>query len=185
MLDDPRYLEWRSLAILMLAESELPADRTRIRRTMNDKQRIGTTFNLGAWATAYLAIQGESGLEDIRQWYLARPDRSREELREIVKALSVHAAADAALREPMAEAYGRLLEVHPSLASDVTHDLIAWRRWDFAERIREIRKTIRKQDPLAAYALGMYLRMAAGGTPPGAALPRIDDPAGTSNGVER
>jgi hypothetical protein len=185
MLDDPRYLEWRSLAILMLAESELPADRTRIRRTMNDKQRIGTTFNLGAWATAYLAIQGESGLEDIRQWYLARPDRSREELREIVKALSVHAAADAALREPVAEAYGRLLEVHPSLASDVTHDLIAWRRWDFAERIREIRKTIRKQDPLAAYALGMYLRMAAGGTPPGAALPRIDDPAGTSNGVER
>ena len=143
---------------------------------MNDKQRIGTTFNLGAWATAYLAIQGESGLEDIRQWYLARPDRSREELREIVKALSVHASADASLCEPVAEAYRTLLEVHPLLAPDITHDLIAWRRWDFADRIKDIRTTIAKEDPLAAYALGMYLRMAGGGSAPDAVLQRIDDP---------
>ncbi|MGD8265606.1 MAG: hypothetical protein PVH09_03515 [Chromatiales bacterium] len=176
MLDDPRYLEWRSLAILMLAESERPADRARIRKAFDDKQRIGITFNLGAWATAYLAIEGESGLEDIRQWYLARPDRSREELREIVKALSVHASADASLREPVAEAYRTLLEVHPLLAPDITHDLIAWRRWDFADRIKDIRTTIAKEDPLAAYALGMYLRMAGGGSAPDAVLQRIDDP---------
>lgn len=180
MLDDPRYLEWRSLAILMLAESELPTDRTRIRKRFNDQQRIGTTFNLAAWATAYLAIEGKSGLKDIRQWYLTRPDRSREELREIVKALSVHAAADAALRDPVAEAYRTLLEVHPLLASDVTHDLIAWRRWDFADRIKDIRTTIAKEDPLAAYALGMYLRMAGSGSAPDAVLQRIDDPARAS-----
>jgi hypothetical protein len=185
ILDDPLYLEWRSLAILMLAESQLPGDRERIRKTFDDKQRIGTTFNLAAWATAYLAIEGESGLEDIEQWYLTRPDRSREELREVVKALSVHAAADATLRKPVAEAYGRLLEVHPLLASDITHDLIAWRRWDFADRIRDIRTDITKQDPLAAYALGMYLRMAGGGSAPDAALQKIDDPARTSIDVER
>jgi hypothetical protein len=185
MLDDPRYLEWRSLAILMLAESKRPADLERIRTILNDKQRIGSTSNLAAWATAYLAIEGESGLEDIEQWYLTRPGRSREELKEIVKALSVYATAEAALRDPVAEAYGRLLEVHPSLASDVTHDLIAWRRWDFAERIREIRKTIRKQDPLAAYALGMYLRLAGGGSAPDEALQRIDDPGRAPTSAER
>ena len=176
MLDDPRYLEWRSLAILMLAESELPADRERIRKRIADLQRLGTTFNLAAWATAYLAIEGENGLEHIKQWYLTRPDRSRDELREIIKALSVYAKAEAALREAVAEAYGKLLEVHPLLAADITHDLIAWQRWDFADQIREIRTTIAKKDPLAAYALGIYLRMAGGGSAPDAVLERIDDP---------
>jgi hypothetical protein len=83
------------------------------------------------------------------------------------------------------EAYRTLLEVHPLLAPDVTHDLIAWRRWDFAERIKEIRTSIARQDQLAAYALGLYLRMAAGGSASGAALPRIDDPVRTSTDVER
>ena len=185
MLDEPRYLEWRSLAILMLAESQRPADLERIRQTLDDKQRIGSTSNLAAWATAYLAIEGESGLERIQQWYLTRPDRSREELREIVKALSVYATAEATLREPVAEAYRSLLEVHPLLAADVTHDLIAWRRWDFADRIKDIRTTIAKQDPLAAYALGMYLRMAGGGSAPEAALQRIDDPGRAPTSAER
>jgi len=185
MLDEPRYLEWRSLAILMLAESELPADRARIRATFDDKQRLRSTFSLAAWATAYLAIEGESGLERIRRWYLTQPDRSREELKEIIKALSVYATAEATVREPVADAYRTMLEVHPLLATDVTHDLIAWRRWDFAERISEIRKTIRKQDPLGAYALDMYLRMAAGGSASGATLPRIDGSGPTSTNVER
>ena len=185
MLDDPRYLEWRSLAILMLAESKLPADRARIRTTFEDKQRLGSTLSLAAWATAYLAIEGEKGLEYIRNRYLAQPDRSREELKEILKALSVYANAEPNLREPVTEAYRTLLEVHPLLAPDVTHDLIAWRRWDFAERIEEIRTSIARQDQLAAYALGLYLRMAAGGSTSGAALPKIDDPVRTSTDVER
>jgi hypothetical protein len=185
MLDDPRYLEWRSLAILMLAESQRSADRAQIRKTFEDKQRLGSLFNLAAWTTAYLSIEGEVGLERIRQWYLTRPERSREELKEIVKALSVYATAEAPFREPVAAAYRTLLEVHPSMAPDVTHDLIAWRRWDFAERISEIRKTIRKQDPLGAYALDIYLRMAAGGSASGTALPRIDGPRRSTTNAER
>jgi hypothetical protein len=185
MLDEPRYLEWRSLAILMLAESKTPADRARIRAIFDDKQRLGSTLSLAAWATAYLAIEGEKGLERIRRWYLTQPDRSREELKEIVKALSVYATAEAPFREPVAAAYRTLLEVHPSMAPDVTHDLIAWRRWDFAERISEIRKTIRKQDPLGAYALDIYLRMAAGGSASGTALPRIDGPRRSTTNAER
>jgi len=165
MLDDPMYLEWRSLAILMLAQSGRPADRVRIRKTFDDKQRLGSTFNLAAWATAYLAIEGAGGVEHVRHWYLTRPDRSREELREVVKALSVSANAEAALREPVVAGYRVLLEVHPSLAPDVTRDLIAWRRWDFAEHMQEIRHAIARQDPLGAYALGLYLRSAAAASP--------------------
>jgi len=185
MLDQPRYLEWRSLAILMLAQSERPVDRERIRTTLADKQRLGSTFNLAAWATAYLAIEGASGVGRIQHWYLTQPDRSREELREIVKALSVVAGAEVPMREPVAAAYRALLETHPSLAPDVTRDLIAWRRWDFVGQIRGIRTAIAKQDPLGAYALGLYLRAAAGAAPSDAALPSIVETGRTPTVVER
>jgi hypothetical protein len=161
MLDQPRYLQWRSLAILMLAHSEHPVDRERIRTTFADKQRLGSTFNLAAWATAYLVIEGVSGLEPIRLWYLERAERSREELREIVKALSMVAGTEITLREPVAAAYRVLLGTHPSLAPDVTRDLIAWRRWDFAAQLQGIREDMARQDPLGAYAIGLYLRAAA------------------------
>jgi hypothetical protein len=173
MLDQPRYLEWRSLAILILAQSERPADRERIRRTVADKQRLSSMINLAAWATAYLTIEGASGVGHIQHWYLTQPDRSREELREIVKALSVVAGAEAPLREPVAAAYRALLETHPSLAPDVARDLIAWRRWDFVEQIRGVRTAIAKQDPLGAYAVGLYLRSAAGAAPSAPALRSI------------
>jgi hypothetical protein len=41
------------------------------------------------------------------------------------------------------------------------HDLIAWKRWDFAARIRQALAKL-DNDPLAAYALGLYLRLAQG-----------------------
>jgi len=185
MLDQPRYLEWRSLAILMLAQSERPVDRERVRTTFADKQRLSSTFNLAAWATAYLAIEGMSGLERIRHWYLENPERSREELREIVKALSVVAGADITLREPVAAAYRTLLGTHPLLAPEVTRDLIAWHRWEFAAQMRDIRAVIAKQDPLGAYALDRYLRSAAGKTPWAPVLPSIVETVRTPNGVER
>lgn len=109
-----------------------------------------------AWRTALALLQ---------RWYLARPERSREELKEIVKALSVSATADDALLEPVVAAYRALLATHPALAPDVTRDLITWRRWEFAEQMREIRKVIAKRDPLGAYALGLYLGAATGGSP--------------------
>jgi hypothetical protein len=172
MLDEPRYLEWRSLAILMLAQSGQAADRARILATMDDKQRLASTFNLAAWATAYLAIEGQDGVERLQRWYLAQPDRSRDELREIVKALSVIAGAETAMREPVVAAYRALLETHPSLAPDVSRDLIAWRRWDLARQLHAIRKRIAAQDPLGAHMVGMYLRAAALGSRSGTALPR-------------
>jgi hypothetical protein len=39
-------------------------------------------------------------------------------------------------------------------------DLIAWRRWELADQIREISKAVGKDDPLGAYAVDMYLRQA-------------------------
>lgn len=161
MLDDPRYLEWRSLAVLMLAQTRNPDDSARIRQTFDRKQRMRSTLNLAAWATAYIAVGGPAAIEHIEQIYLSRPDRSRDELREILQALSIQANDDAQLRSAIAAAYRTLIDAHPALASEITRDLITWRLWDFAEQVDRARTLIGEDDPLGTYALNLYLRMAA------------------------
>jgi len=160
MLDDPRYLEWQSLAILMLGESSQEQDRRRVRETLAGKARVGSSTNLAAWATALVAVDGSAGIAQLARLYAADPGRGRDELEAVVQALSVHAKAAPELRGPVADAYRLMLEHQPAMAPAMVHDLIAWKRWDFAPRIRDIRKAS-PADPLAAYALGLYLRLAA------------------------
>jgi hypothetical protein len=47
------------------------------------------------------------------------------------------------------------------MAPNLVLDLIAWQRWDFAKRVEKVRANL-DADPLAAYALGLYLRLAQG-----------------------
>jgi hypothetical protein len=161
MLDDPRYLEWRSLAILMLGESGRPVDQTRVRATLARKARLRSRLNLAAWATALVAVDGIDGIRRLETLYLSDSARYREEVEAVAQALSVHAAADPAMREPVIEAYRLILETHPSMAPNLVHDLIAWQRWDFAKRVEQVRANL-DADPLAAYSLGLYLRLAQG-----------------------
>jgi len=161
MLDHPRYLEWRSLAILMLGESGRPADRERVRDNLAATARLGTSRDLAAWATALVAIDGVDGIRRLQSLYLSDAGRGREELDAVVQALSLHAAAEPDLRDPVAEAYSALLKAHPGMAPSLVHDLMAWRRWDFAERIQQVSDRL-AEDPLARYALGLYLRLARG-----------------------
>jgi len=160
MLDAPKYHEWRSLAILLLGESDQEHDQARVRKTIADKARLRSTANLSAWATALVALDGAAGIDQLASLYASDPGRSREELDAVVQALSVQANARPDLRGSVAAVYRLILEHQPAMAPAMVHDLIAWRRWDFAERIRAIRQA-RASDPLAAYALGLYLRLAA------------------------
>lgn len=161
MLDDPAYLEWRSLAILMLAQSGNPADKARIRKTFDIKQGSGSTLNLPAWATAYIAVDGTNAVADIERLYLSRPGRSAEELSAVLKALSTQANDDRGLRNRIASAYRMFLGVHPEHADELARDLITWRRWDFVDQVGQAKAQIKDADPLGAYALDLYLRMAA------------------------
>ena len=94
------------------------------------------------------------------------------------------AGAEVALRDPVAAAYRALLGTNPSLAPEVSRDLIARRRWDFAEQLQDIRQAMAKQDPLGAYALDLYLRAAAGAAQPAPALPSIVGNGQAQRGVE-
>jgi hypothetical protein len=149
-----------ALAILMPGQSKSAEDRSRVVRTFEDKQRLSSSQNLAAWATAYVAIEGDAGVDRIEAWYLLRKDRSREELAEVVKALSVLGTDDPVLRDRIVSAYASSMRTHPGLLPDLVRDLIAWRRWELADQIREIRKVVGRDDPLGAYAVDMYLRQA-------------------------
>ena len=159
MLVEPRYLEWRSLAILMLGESDRQADRVRVRAAVSQKARLRSNLNLAAWATALLALDGEDGMRRLQMLYLSDDRREREELEAVIQAVSVYTAAEPVRRDQAAEFYRRMLERHPNMAPQLVHDLIAWKRWDFVAPVQQARAGLH-DDPLAAYVLGLYLRLA-------------------------
>jgi hypothetical protein len=171
MLAEPRYLEWRSLAILMLGESERQADQTRVREALSQKARLHSSLNLAAWATALLAVDGADGLRWLGMLYLSDNHRGREELKAVIQAVSVYTAAEPLLRDQAAEFYRHMLARHPTMAPVLVHDLIAWKRWDFAAPVQQARAGM-GDDPLAAYALGLYLRLAGERSDP---LPAVSD----------
>jgi hypothetical protein len=173
MLVEPRYLEWRSLAILMLGESDRPADRARVRDALSQKARFGSSLNLAAWATALLAVDGADGLRRLRMRYLSDDRRGREELEAVIQAVSIYTGAEPLLRDQAAEFYRHMLARHPTMAPRLVRDLIAWKRWDFAAPVQQARAGLR-DDPLAAYALGLYLRMAGERSDPHPAVPDSD-----------
>ena len=107
MLVEPRYLEWRSLAILMLGESDRQADRLRVRAAVSQKARLRSNLKLAAWATALLALDGEDGMRRLRMLYLADDRREREELEAVIQAVSVYTAAEPVRRDQAAEFYRR------------------------------------------------------------------------------
>lgn len=178
ILDDPMYLEWRSLAVLMLGESERAEDQARVRETLARKAAQGISLNLAAWATALMAVDGLEGIRRLESLYLSGGGRTPEELDAVVQALSVYGQATPALRDPVVEAYRRILEARPEIAPKLVHDLIAWRRRDLVEPIRRAAGEL-QGDPLGRYALAFYLRFAeAGHGGPGGAsstLPAISD----------
>jgi hypothetical protein len=154
-------MEWRSLAILLLGLSPNEADRTRVLRTMQEKAHLSGILNLDAWATAYIEIAGVEGIDQLSVWYIQDSSRSQKEIESIVRAFSTHASIDPILRPHVVAAYRDLLGVHPDSAPRIVHDLLAWRQWDFVQPLQQISKQITKRDPLAAYALNLYLQQAA------------------------
>jgi len=135
-LRDPRHMDWWALNILLLAQSGDARDKQRIRDAMHSAEYFGTTLQLGAWATAFIEIEGEKAIELLESRYF-RGSRSAEELVEVVAALSVHGnGGHTQLRDRIVKGYGVLLTRHPELAPKFVGDLLAWRRWEMGEAVR-------------------------------------------------
>lgn len=163
MLDRPQYVDWRPLAILMLAQSRDANDVRRIRESFRTAERWGHSNNLAAWATAAVELDGPHAISYIVDHYFRQAGRKPEELEQVIKALSLHGTEGRTeLRDRIVAAYGVLLEVHPGAAEAVARDLLAWERTELAGRLRAIEASRTPQENAASEAVRHYLQVVAG-----------------------
>jgi hypothetical protein len=164
-----RLMEWHSLYILMLGQSLHPNDHDLIRDKFEKTARFGLTTNLSAWATAYIEINPEAGIEEIEALYFGKDDRTRDELEEVHKSLSVLGSEGGALAEPrfakrlrrIVKSYAILLEHHPTMAGKVAKDLTNWRSRALVDQLSSIMKSETMLDPDSKLAVSYYLSMAS------------------------
>jgi hypothetical protein len=163
-----RLVEWHNLFILMLGQSRIPSDHDLIRNKFETNARYGLRTNLSAWTTAYIETNPETGIEDIEALYLAKRDRTREELEEVHRSLSVLGSEGGAVAKPrvaqrrrrIVESYAILLEHHPTMAGKVARDLTNWRSQALVEQLSSIMKGETMLDPDSKMAVSYYLSMA-------------------------
>ncbi len=167
LLRNPIYIEWYPLAILMLAHNAEPRDEEFIRSSFANAARFGGSLNLGAWATAYIEIDGEEAVNAIENLYFRSARRDADELEAMMTALSVHGTdGHTYLRDRLVRSYATLLDHYPQMVSFVAKDLTAWRRWDLVDRLREILEARGEDDPLSAFAIKMHLAQAGASRTP-------------------
>lgn len=157
-LDNPQYIEWHALYILLLGVDAKPTEEKRIRGAMARGAQFDLTLNLSAWATAFIEIDGEKAIDWLKAVYLGKPGRDPDTVLEIVKALSVHGARDrSVLQRRIAESYELLIQTYPSLAGWAARDFTAWGDWRFVETLTELRKSGSVIDGATAYSIDYYI----------------------------
>lgn len=136
MLTDPKYLEWRSLAILLLAQSDSPQDQQLVRDSFHAASRFGMTMNLAAWAAAVIEVDGESAIRMIEEEHFQRSGKSSEALPEILRALSMQGSdGGTELQDRIVYSYRLLIENSPQLAGQVAEDMSRWKRPDLIKEL--------------------------------------------------
>lgn len=160
MLQERRYLEWRGLAILLLAQSQSDTDRQRIMDSFRSAEQNAVVTNLAAWTAAAIEVDSPSALEYIEEEYFRGKDHSREELQAIFRALSMHGSREEPeLRERVIVCYERLLESYPEFAPEVAEDLHAWNRSELSDTLAHIVQHRRDVlDPSGIGKVHRYLR---------------------------
>jgi len=161
-----KLIEFHSLYILMLAQSNDSNDKAYIRRNFERAARFATVRNLSAWTTAFVETHPVESAEMIDELYFQNRNRSLKELEEVLKAISIVTTVEhpllvrrkAKLRRSMVKAYASLLDNYPSLAGWVARDLTHWRKKAFVARFREIRSNDKLLDPASVFAVDLYLR---------------------------
>ncbi len=158
MLEHREYLKWRSLAILLLAQSDDPTDKQRILDSFHAAHQFGLTTNLAAWTAAAIEVEGVTALRFIEEQYLCRADRTVEERRAVLVALStLGAGGDADLQNRIIRSYRVLLARSPEFAPRVADDLRDWKRTDLRAELSSILHGTTKLDASGRRSIRSYL----------------------------
>ena len=157
-LNDPLYIEWSRLYILLLGVNATGADAALVRARMQSSADFSQQLNLSAWATAFIEVDGKQAIAWLEKHYLGNPARKDDEVLEALKALSTQGAAPFnALRPRIAQSYQILIETHPNLAGWAARDLVSWQDWRLAGRLAELRERETTLDGPSTFAIDYYL----------------------------
>lgn len=139
MLLRREYFEWRSLAILMVSQNPNDQDRKLIEESFQSCHRFSLTTNLTAWATAYIELHGINAIDEIDEVYLSNPERTADEIRTVLIALSIHGQNDNnKLRDRIVESYGVALGKHPEMVGLIVNDLSVWKTTKYRDKVMKI-----------------------------------------------
>ncbi len=158
VLDDPKWIEWAPVHILLLGVSEDPGAAAYVRRRFEDSAARGADTFLAAWATALIEIDGLSAVERIEALYLRDPARGPGEVRAAMTALEVQALDGAPdVKTAAAAALARAVGHRPDLAGFAAVPLGRLGDWSKAEALAEILESGRVADPEQRFAIVSYL----------------------------
>lgn len=161
-LEKPRFVEWRGLAILLSAQSDVATDRQRILTNFEMAERLGSELNLAAWIAAAIEVDPRGTLDQIEAKYLRRADRTPAEWEAVARALSLHGALpESEQRERIVACYGLLLRHAPQLAPLIARDLRAWQRKEWIEPLTAILQQPERLDENGARDVRRYLQAVA------------------------
>lgn len=128
ILSRREYAEWRSAAILMLAQKP-DENRDWIARSFADCCQLSLTNNLAAWAAAWIEVNGDDAIHEIETAYLRDSRRSAEEIQAVMQALALHGVhGSPLLRERIRRAYAVAVVHHPQLAKQIQDDVATWNK---------------------------------------------------------
>ena len=163
-----QLIEWHSLYILMLGSSQHPDDLAYIRQKLESTAAFGLKTNLSAWVTAFIEAHPDTGVEEIEKLYFSSKVRTRDELQEVLKALSVLGSDVSFLVDPesidrqrrIVGSYSALLQNYPMMAGAVANDLTVWKTQALIEQLSNILEHEPDLGPNSKMAVSYYLSIA-------------------------
>ena len=161
VLRDPTMFEWAPIHILILGLSTADEDRAFVRSAFDAAARSPSATSLGAWATAYLEGDGAAALDRIEADFIDDPDRPKDQMAEILRALSTFAAvSEPALRDRITGLFGMLATRRPDLAADAAQELANVGDWSFAGLFEALLAEGAFRSPVEEFAVIFYIEQA-------------------------
>ena len=165
-----QLIEWHSLYILMLGQSHHPEDLAYIRKNLESAAAHKLKVNLAAWVTAYIESHPDTGVEAIENMFFGSKGRTRDELQEVLKGLSVlgydsrfgFRTETLKRQRSIVSSYSTLLDNYPMMAGAVAKDLTNWKVQALIEQLSTIIENEPTLDPASKLTVSYYLAIAPG-----------------------
>lgn len=130
---------YQAILALLAGLSGTPKSRDMIHAFIERAAERDRVNNLGAFAAAYLELEGVEGAEHLEQAFLMAPAQSLDRIEQIVMAMSVHhGLEDPELRNTIHAAIGRLVAARPEAGAVVARQFSLRSDWSQASQLEPL-----------------------------------------------